>query len=324
MRANFERENSALSLPIVQAARTYAQQFAQQQNSIDKSEQVRLNTLAVWVVKDYLQMMDVATDLINSQSWNSVMRIVADIADLKLPGIGYLECRPVKVGQTECYVPPETWEDRVGYVIVEIDELELVGKIIGFIPQVKAEYLRLDRILAIEDLFEHLFEHLKLFPSVPNKIPINLSQWFSGVFEVGWQNLEALWNQPNLETAQGFRNYGLSSERRKALSITQRAKLVKLGNDADSEQLLLVVEICPQSGGRTNILIQLRGVGSVKEISILPAGLQLAVVDGDETVFLAAQSQRNQMQLEFNGEAGEAFSIRVRLDDHQVTEDFVI
>jgi Protein of unknown function (DUF1822) len=320
MRANFERENSALSLPIVQAARTYAQQFAQQQNSIDKSEQVRLNTLAVWVVKDYLQMMDVATDLINSQSWNSVMRIVADVADLKLPGIGYLECRPVKVGQTECYVPPETWEDRVGYVIVEIDELELVGKIIGFIPQVKAEYLRLDRILPIEDLFEHL----ESFSAVPNKIPINLSQWFGGVFEVGWQNLEALWNQPNLETAQGFRNSGLSSERRKALSITQRAKLVKLGNDANSEQLLLVVEICPQSGGRTNILVQLRAVGSVNETSILPAGLQLAVVDGGETVFLAAQSQRNQMQLEFNGEAGEAFSIRVKLDDHQITEDFVI
>jgi Protein of unknown function (DUF1822) len=323
MRANFERENSALSLPIVQAARIYAQQFAQQQNSIDKSEQVRLNTLAVWVVKDYLQMMDVATDLVNSQSWNSVMRIVADVADLKLPGIGHLECRPVTVRQTECYVPPETWEERVGYVIVEIDELEFAGKIIGFIPQVKSEYLRFDEILPIEDLFEHL----KSLQAAPNKIPINLSQWFNGIFEVGWQNLEILWNQPNLGTAQGFRNYGLSLEQRKALSITQRAKLIKLGNDANSEKILLIVEICPQSGGRTNILIQLRAVGSASELtSILPSGLKLAVMDSDETVFLEAQTQpqKNQMQLEFHGEVGETFSIRVLLEDSQVTEDFVI
>jgi hypothetical protein len=318
MGATFEGENSALSLPIVQAARIHAQQFAQQQSSSDKSEQVRLNTLAVWVVKDYLQMMDIATDLVNSQSWNSVIRVVADIADLELPGIGYLECRPVRSQQTKCYFPPETWQDRVGYVVVEIEDTQLTAKILGFIPQAKDEYLCLDQILPIENLFEHL----ALLQASPTGVIINLSQWFNGIFETSWQSLETFWNQPDLLTAQGLRNYGLSSEQRKSLSITQRAKLINLGNDIIPEKLALIVEICPQSGRRTSIQIQLRSISD----RVLPSGLKLAVLDDCETVFLEVQAQadRNQIQLQFNGEPGEAFSIKVQLNSYQNTENFVI
>jgi hypothetical protein len=318
MRAMFKWENSALSLPIVQAARTYAQQFAQQQNSPEKSQQVRLNTLAVWVVKDYLQMMNIATDLVNSQSWNSMMRMIVDIADLELPGIGCLECRPVQSQQTECYVPPETWEKRVGYVIVEIDEAQLIAKIRGFVPQVKDEYLCLNQILPIEDLFEHL-ESLK---AAPSGIVTNLSQWFHGIFETGWQSWETLWNQPDLLTNLGFRNYGISASQRKSLSINQRAKLIDLGTNIIPEKLVLIVEICPQSGGRTHIQLQLRSVSD----RVLPSGLKLAVLDGCETIFLELQveSSKNQMQLQFNGEAGEHFSLRVELNSCQFTEKFVI
>jgi Protein of unknown function (DUF1822) len=318
MRAMFERENSALSLPIVQAARNYAQQFAQQQNSPEKSQQVRLNTLAVWVVKDYLQMMDIATDLVNSQSWNLMMRMILDIADLELPGIGCLECRPVQSQQTTCYIPPETWEERVGYVIVEIDDAQLTAKILGFIPQVKDEYLCLNQILPIENLLEHLAS-LQVSPA---GVIINLSQWFNGIFETGWQSWETLWNQPDLLTNQGFRNSGISAEQRKYLSITQRAKLINLGTNIIPENLVLVVEICPQSGERTHIQLQLRSVSD----RVLPLGLKLAVLDDCETIFLQLQveSPSNQMQLQFNGEVGENFSLQVELNNCQITEKFVI
>ncbi|AFZ02446.1 DUF1822 family protein [Calothrix sp. PCC 6303] len=317
MRAIFKRENSALSLPIVQAARTYAQQFAQQQNSPEKSQQVRLNTLAVWVVRDYLQMMDIPTDLVNSQSWNSMMRMIADIADLELPGIGCLECRPVQSQQTECYVPPETWENRVGYVIVEIDDAQLTAKILGFVPQVKDEYLCLNQILPIEDLFEHL----ELLKVARLGIVTNLSQWFHGIFEIGWQTWENLWNQPDLLTNLGFRNSGISAEQRKSLSITQRAKLINLGTNIIPINLVLVVEICPQSGERTHIQIQLYSISRV-----LPSGLKLAVLDDCETIFLEVEveSSKNQMQLQFNGEAGEHFSLKIELNNYQITEKFVI
>ncbi len=61
--STYQLDDFALKLPISQIARITAQQFANQQPNPEKAEQVRLNTLAVWVVNDYLQMMDIATDL---------------------------------------------------------------------------------------------------------------------------------------------------------------------------------------------------------------------------------------------------------------------
>ena len=52
-----EIDEFALPLPITCAARREAQEFANQQPTAQKAEQVRLNTLAVHAVNDYLQLM---------------------------------------------------------------------------------------------------------------------------------------------------------------------------------------------------------------------------------------------------------------------------
>jgi hypothetical protein len=98
-RTTYELEDFALTLPITQAARTTAQQFASNQPTPEKAEQVRLNTLCVWVVNDYLEIMGIPTSLTSSDSWNPVIRLCANIADLELPGVGRLECRPVNLSQ---------------------------------------------------------------------------------------------------------------------------------------------------------------------------------------------------------------------------------
>ena len=88
--------NFALLLPILQAARQIASHLASQQSTSQKASQVRLNTIAVCVVNDYLQMLGIATELSTSNIWKPAVRLTADIADLEIVGVGTLECRPVQ------------------------------------------------------------------------------------------------------------------------------------------------------------------------------------------------------------------------------------
>ncbi|MCF4966823.1 DUF1822 family protein, partial [Nostoc sp. CMAA1605] len=65
----FKLEDFAITLPISPSSSCNCPTVANQQPTSAKAEQVRLNTLAVWVVNDYLQMMDIPTNLTASDSW---------------------------------------------------------------------------------------------------------------------------------------------------------------------------------------------------------------------------------------------------------------
>lgn len=90
-------EEKLIPMPITQSAQQIALQFASEQPNEPKALQVYLNTLAVCAVNNYLRIMDVPTDLTASDSWNPVLRLAADVADLWVIGLGRLECRPVEV-----------------------------------------------------------------------------------------------------------------------------------------------------------------------------------------------------------------------------------
>ena len=152
----YQLDDFALKLPISQLARRTAQEFANQQPNSEKGEQVRLNTLAVWVVNDYLEMMDIPTNLQASDSWNPIMRLCGNIADLEVPSVGRLECRPVHQHQQICSIPPETWEERVGYLVVQFDELLQEASLLGFIPSVTTETLPLKQLQPLEAFIDHL------------------------------------------------------------------------------------------------------------------------------------------------------------------------
>jgi hypothetical protein len=115
-------EDFSISLPITTAARNIAQRFASQQSSSDVAERVRRNTLSVLVMRDYLEMMGIATNLEASDSWHPVVRLCADVADLEIDGFGKLECRSLQAGESTCYMPPEVWEDRIGYTVLRLEE----------------------------------------------------------------------------------------------------------------------------------------------------------------------------------------------------------
>lgn len=150
--------NFALPLPISQAAHRIASHLASQQYTSQKASQVRLNTIAVCVVNDYLQMLGIATELANSNIWKPAVRLTADMADLEIVGVGTLECRPVQKHNQTCYIPAEVWSNRIGYVVVQIDKSLREAALLGFSETAAIEELPLNKLRPVEDLIEHLHQ----------------------------------------------------------------------------------------------------------------------------------------------------------------------
>ncbi|MEH2406221.1 DUF1822 family protein [Nostoc sp.] len=319
--STYQLDDFALTLPISQSARITAQQFANQQPNSEKAEQVRLNTLAVWVVNDYLEMMDIPTDLQASDSWNCVMRLCGNIADLEMPSVGRLECRPVQEHQQICSILPETWEERVGYLVVQFDESLQEARLLGFMPSVATETLPLEQLQPLEAFIDHLSQ----LRQSPVSSLVNLNQWFAGIFEAGWQTIESLWNLPELRPAYAFRSIETLelNTLNEPESITKRAKLIDLGIQILNQPVMLIVEISLEEDQQTSVRLQLHATGNQ---IYLPPGVNLTVLDSSGAVFLNAQSRKldNYIQLQFRGEPTEQFSVKVAINDISITEYFRI
>lgn len=314
-------DDLGIKLPITQAARTIAQKFANQQPTSAKAEQVKLNTLAVWVVNDYLQMMEIPTNLNTGDSWNPIMQMCTNIADLEIASVGRLECRPVKLYEEVCLVPPETWEDRVGYVVVQLDESLQEANVLGFTRSVDSEFIPVNQLQPLEKLIDRI-AHLK---TSPMQTLVNLSQWFIGQVDTGWQTVESWRDLLESRPAYAFRGSVTTEESfaNQQLAATKRAKLIDLGIQLANQPLMLIVEINPESNAKTSIRLQLHPTGN--EV-YLPEGVKLTVLDESGEVFLEAQARSadNYIQLQFRGDIQEQFSVAIALDEMSIREHFMI
>lgn len=300
--------DSGLSLPLSLSDRQTAQTFAAQQPTPAKAEQVRLNTLAVLTMQHYLDLMDIPSDLAASDSWNPIMQVCTDVADLELPTKGRLECRPVQPGAQVMPVPPETWEDRVGYVAVQIDEAAAEATILGFVPLVSdRETIPLSELAPPEALLDHLAQPL------PQAIA-HLSTWLQGAINTGWQTLEELFNPPQLAPAYAFRL------RHPGNTVRQGRRIVLGHNQPD---LALIVEIRPQPE-QVEIILQLH---PLEDRAQLPHGLNLAIIDdATATPILTATATGTEdfLELQLDGTFGEQFSVQIHYNDLRLTQTFLI
>lgn len=312
-------EDRSLPLPITQAAHEMARQFSTQLPTLEKAEQVRLNTLAVCAVNDYLQMMGIPTNLNSGDSWNRVVRLFADVADLEVEGVGRLECRVVKANQPTCYIPPEVWEDRIGYVVVQLDEINQEATMLGFAKQVAAGKLHINSLESLEDLLAHLSQLVSRTAFGYGNV-VNLTQWLQNVFETSWQTVESVLN-PLTFSFRKANGSGSDSEYQEP--HVRRAKLIDLGMQLAGHCIALVVELRPESEQKFDVLLQVHPAGSQV---FLPPLLQLIVLDETGTIFLEAKARRadNYIQLQFKGTPGERFSVKVALGEVSFTESFVI
>jgi hypothetical protein len=200
----------SLPMPITQKAIRLAWQFASEHQHPQKVEQIYLNTLAVLVVGSYLKMLDIETDLTQCDSWNPVIRLFENVADLYIKGLGKIECLPIKNihqnaknGNADsstnlpetCHVPTEAREERIGYIVVEIDEEAKEARLLGFSPTAETGELVLKDLHSLDDFLIHLEN---IYES-----KVDLRRWLENVFTSNWQSVASIFNpQPETEPTE--------------------------------------------------------------------------------------------------------------------------
>ncbi|MGK7899578.1 MAG: DUF1822 family protein, partial [Xenococcus sp. (in: cyanobacteria)] len=240
-----------------------AREFSQQHQNAEKSKQVYLNTLAVLAVEAYFDYLGIVTELSNSSSWNFISQCVMNVADIEIIGKGKLECRYILPNQEFCHVPPEVWEDRIGYLVVEINEEKLEANLLGFCQQVEQESLPLSRLQSLDELLDFIYQL--------DKNPINLSQWLrkklDEAIEAGWQTLEEIYGSTQQNWA-----FNLMNAADEENGITLAKKLYDWRIELGIEAIVLLVKIKPEADGKVGI--QVRVTPDVEAI-YLPSNLKL-------------------------------------------------
>ena len=311
-------EHSTFTVSLALEAHSKAKQFRGYASNPRKAKQIYLNTLAVYAVNFYLQCLGFETELEKSDSSNPVMQTLMNVADLQVKKLGKLECRPVLPDSEVCDVPPEVWEERIGYVAVQLDESLREATLLGFVEKVKTEEIPLSLLKSLEDLREHIRQLKRL----QDKERIHLSQWLHNVFDAGWETVEALFNPPQAEL-----NFRFRGAHRKTTTTPKnpefgikRGKL--LGLERAGEQVALFVGLEPTAESDMKISVEVYPIGGQTN---LPEDLQLMVLDEKGEVVMQAQARSTKnIQLKFSGESGEGFGVKVALGDVSIAEPFLI
>lgn len=149
-----------LTMPLSRENHETARKFSVQQDQVEKGEQVYLNTLAILGVRSFLNWLGIETDLNAGDSWHSVVRCFQNVADLVIPHLGKLECRPVLPGQTVISLPSEVTEDRIAYIGVQfqeqLNEVQLLGFYPTIDPQAPLEEIEITSLQPIETLIDYI------------------------------------------------------------------------------------------------------------------------------------------------------------------------
>lgn len=303
-----------VAVSLAWSAHVKAEYFRRQQSNPRKAQQVYLNTLAVYAVNFYLQCLGWETDLEASDSWNPLMQRLMDVADIEIPKLGKLECRPVLPDSQLCYIPPSVRDERIGYVAVQLSASLKEATLLGFASQVTSEKLPLGELRSLEDFPTYLHQI-----GQPKNL-VKLSQWLQDIFDAEWERIDALLEPQEL--AFRFRNaYPIRAiTPEKPTDEVERGKMLGLGRAG--EQVALFVGLKPTQSPEMHISVE---VYPINGQTYLPQDLQLMVLDerGEAVMQAHARSTKN-IQLKFSGEPGERFGIKVALGDVSITEPFLI
>lgn len=345
-----------ISVPLTSKDQKIARGFANEQNDLKKQEQVYRNTLAVLVTHRYFSMLGIPSELKASSCWNSTRRKEQDIADLFVSEIeNWVECRPIHSDDDRCYVPREVWQDRAGYVVVELRDGEQEGIIRGFVPEVSIEQLPLSYLRPL-DLF---FEIIALGPAKQlSKAVETLRNWISG--EVGPEWLSPRKLPKSIVMVMGGiarspkDNDKLDREiatlpkdalaafveqtqddvtRWKAAEILHQVspehpsaatvKAKDLGMYLSGHKIALLVGIIMKPDGRALIMTR---VYPMENLGVLPCGLTLSGHSLDGKTLFEVQSRQHDdyIQFLFTMDIGDKFMLQLSFGTASITESFIV
>jgi Protein of unknown function (DUF1822) len=309
----------SVSLPISSLARHTAQQFADEQVTIHKARRTFLNTLAVWAVHNYLGLMNIATDLAQGDSWNPLMRHYADVADLVMPGIGCLECRPVVGSAVFVYVPPEVWWERIAYIFVQIDGSYTQATLLGFLFRAEQAERSINSLQTMDELLVYLHQ-VGQYPSILSGKYVLLRDWLDGRYTDNWLDRQELLAQIKpLVFRWQSESVTVRSTIEGSFEGTSRGKFVHLG----SYSIPLVMQVEMTTLDRFNLCAQ---IFPGQDAPFVIEGLTLTILDAGGKIILQTQArdQDGMLQLRFSGSIGEVFQVKLSLGPLWVAKTFMI
>ncbi|NES18931.1 MAG: DUF1822 family protein [Symploca sp. SIO3E6] len=319
-----EQEDVAVPILITQKARQIAHQFAQQQPDEAKAQQVYRNTLAVCIINNYFKILGIPSDPSNCDSWNLLMQMTANVADLDVIGRGSIECRPISEWEREtksvCYVPTEVQDERIAYVVVQIEPEQREALILGFVEQVNSEELPLNRLRPMSDLPTYLEEYQ---PRSPTEQVTQLTNWLHDQIEAGWQKLDEIL-EISLMNYQWQNTRSLTTESTvPVLSRVVRGKVFEIPIQQGMEPIVLITELVPKS--EVDLSVELKICPPTKQ-AFLPVGLEMSVIDavGEVVMHVQARDKNRMIELGFHAEVGDRFSLRIELENVIINEEFVV
>lgn len=343
--SNRKPEPFAVKIMLSLEAHSRAKELLYLQSNARKAKEVYLNYLAVYATDRYLRRQGFETNLDVGDRSDPVKQTLMNVADLDVKNCGKIECLPVMPDADIVRIPPEVWEERIGYVAVRLDESLREATLLGFVQKADREELPVEELQSLEDLSGYLNENRKfsrVAPGIVNAGIVNLSQWLVGTFEPAWQAVESIWQEairqaPKNNLAFRFRrktNFDRSFDsalvrRGKAIELGAGSIVLVLGLNLDSVnvqsnfqdrleeldngqedfEIDIILEVHPGAGQKT-----------------LPRNLEILLLDekGEVAMETKAKQDYRDIKLEFSAYLGDRFSVRLTLDSHSVTEEFFI
>ena len=298
-------------IPLCLQAHQIAKELSQDILNTTQNRQIYLNSLAVYATDYYLKCLEFSTNWSKSEHQDPITRSLFDIADLEIENVGKIECRAVTPEANSMSVPAETWEDRVAYVAVQLNNDLTNAQILGF-AKTPQEQVALNTLESFDRFLDYLCEleaQQTQTSSITDTIT-NLGQWFNDVIDDSWQTLEEILNPNQIQFARSLE-----------LSLTRGKKFDLVYGDT-SVPLALVAKITRESSEEAEILIQVHPT----EQDYLPNNLQLAIEDDGGNIVLEAQArdQDNWIQLAFAAEIGEEFNVVITSAENQIKQSFVV
>ena len=316
------------TVPLSWEAHSLAQHYRTQQTTVPKAKQAYLNSLAVYAGDFYLRCLGYFPDPSASDSRNSINLHFLDVADLVVPSLGKLECRPVLPEMDVLEIPSEVRDDRIAYLAIQFTQSLKQAEILGFTSKSLAQ-IPLSSLRSLESFPDYLsalrqsIAADQLTPFHPASM-VELSQWLEGVASAGWQALDTLLPGHSLVAvrSQAGQQESPSNPPQPFSNQVQKAKLIDLGLQLGDRTIMLVLTLAPSSNQTVSALVQAYPVHDPH----LPAQLQLKMLaeSGEVLQEVWSRGQDNFIQLkQFSGQRGDRFRLQIVLDEICITENFV-
>lgn len=293
------------SMPLTYSLLEQGKKLSATQINPTKQRQIFLNYLAVQVVHYYCQCLGIETQCFNlDDSWELLNQSVLDQAELSFPTGDKLECRPILPHQTEISLPLEVQTNRVGYLLIEIDEQQRKGTILGFMFSDEVQTLHRSKMQSLDCFLEYC-----------QRFILNPIDYLTQLFQLTpeWLNPEEVL-VPDYRRLKHLSGDSIGLKQEKGRKI-EKAQIIAI----NKRRLALIVHLIWESIHQIHLKARIQPIDSQKS---LPLNLQIALIDSENRVLTQkiADEGDNCLRLVHDLPQNHQLNIQIQSGEEQKTQ----